>query len=75
MLSWASRIFHRIGFREPMELPEGLPEGTVGLVCSQLSSNTCIWQLCPHSGFPFQGHRALALEGSPGYLCPFWERL
>lgn len=38
-----SRIFHRMGFRDPMELSKGLSEGTVGCMCSQLSSNICIW--------------------------------
>lgn len=40
MLSWASRIFHKMDCRDPVwKLPEGLPKNTVGLVCLQLSGN------------------------------------
>lgn len=35
--------FPEISFRDPMKLPEGLPEGTVSPVCSQLSRDACIW--------------------------------
>lgn len=75
MLSWASRIFHRLGFRDPMELPEGLPEGTATLCVLKCQVTLAFGNFVSTMVFLFRGLEPWPTKGAQDTPVPSEEAL